>query len=423
MRIPDVTAALLTQNPRASRLVCAAACTLASVAAGAAAPPLTPAFRAPYIPAADGEILQEVPSAADPAVIDMRRLRTQLDATPQSLAAALQLAGAYIDYSRQIGDAHYAGYAEAVIAPWVSRTPPPAAALVTQATILQYRHQFPEARELLRAALKQDPRNPQAWLTLATLDMVQGSYAAAGKNCAHVAETAGFDLGLACTGNLRAYLGKARQSLVMLQQAAATADKGPAAYQAWLQGLIAETAERLGDWPLAETHYLAALKLLPQDNFLLVAYADFLLDRGRPKEVLTLLADRTQSDTAFLRLALAQADLRGEEAARYTWIMAARFEALALRGSDYFGREQARFALRLQHDPQRSLEMARRNWQVQRAPWDARVLLEAAEAADQPQAAVDVLDFLQQTNLEDPLILPLAQKLRAQLNSAAGARQ
>jgi Tfp pilus assembly protein PilF len=187
--------------------------------------------------------------------------------------------------------------------------------------------------------------------------------------------------------------------------------------------LIAETAERLGDWPLAETHYLAALKLLPQDNFLLVAYADFLLDRGRPREVLTLLAEHTQSDTAFLRLALAQADLRGAQAARYTWIMAARFEALALRGSDYFGREQARFALRLQHDPQRSLEMARRNWQVQRAPWDARVLLEAAAAANQPQAAVDVLDFLQETNLEDPIILPLAQKLRAQLNSAAGGRQ
>jgi len=385
-----------------------------------AQPALTPAFRAPYTPGADSDVLQEVPSGTDPAVIDMRRLRRQFDATPQDLAAALQLAGAYVDYSRQIGDAHYAGYAEAVIAPWVSRTPAPAAALVTQATILQYRHQFAEARELLQAALKRDSRNPQAWLTLATLDMVQGNYAAAGKNCAHAAETAGFELGLACTGNLRSYLGQARQSLTMLQQAAATADKSAAAYQAWLQGLIAESAERLGDWPLAETHYRAALKLLPQDNFLLVAYADFLLDRGRAKEVLALLAEHTQSDTAFLRLALAQAELRGADAARYTWIMAARFEALALRGSDYFGREQARFALQLQHDPQRSLEMAQRNWQLQRAPWDARVLLEAADAAHQPRAALDVLAFLQQTKLEDPIIEPLAQKLRAQLNSAAG---
>jgi tetratricopeptide (TPR) repeat protein len=379
--------------------------------------------REPYLPQSDDEVLQEVPSAADPAVISMRRLRALLQETPQSLPAALQLAGAYVDYGRQIGDAHYAGYAEAVIAPWMAQAAPPAGVLVWQATILQYRHQFPEARDLLHRAVKQDSRNAQAWLTLATLDMVQGDYRSAGKNCVRVAGSAGFDLGLACSANLRSYLGQARQSLALLQQAAVTAAEGPLAYQAWLQGLIAETAERLGDWPLAENHYLDALRLLPHDNFLRVAYADFLLDRGRPTEVLTLLADHAQSDAAFLRLALAQSALHSPDVSRYTWIMAARFEALTLRGSDYFGREQARFALQLQHDPQRALDMAQRNWQVQRAPWDARVLLEAAIAAAQPKAATDVLDFLRDTNLEDPIILSLARTLRAQLNSPVGADQ
>jgi len=89
---------------------------------------------------------------------------------------------------------------------------------------------------------------------------------------------------------------------------------------------------------------------------------------------------------------------------------AARFEALRQRGSDYFGREEARFALQLQHDPRTALDMARRNWQVQRAPWDARVLLEAAKAANQPRAATEALEFLQQTGLEDPIVDPLAQE-------------
>jgi Tfp pilus assembly protein PilF len=381
-----------------------------------------PPFKAPYTPSSDADTLQDVPSAADPAVIEMRRLRKALDAGPHSFPAALQLSAAYVDYGRQIGDAHYAGYAEAVIAPWVSQRAPPADALVTQATILQYRHQFPEARALLLAAVKSDPRNAQAWLTLATLDMVQGDYPAAGRNCAHVAENAGIDLGLACSGNMRSYLGQAHQSLAMLRQALSRALKSPAPYQAWLHGLMAETAERLGDWPLAESEYREALRWLPQDNFLLVAYADFLLDRGRPQEVLPLLADHTQSDTAFLRVALAQAALHSPDERRYNWIMAARFEALALRGSDYFGREQARFALQLQHDPQRALDLAQRNWQVQRAPWDARVLLEAALAAGQPQAAAPVLDFLRETQLEDPIILPLADKLR-QSKPRAGAVQ
>lgn len=373
-------------------------------------PPAAP-FRAPYIPLSDAEVLQEVPSTADPAVIVMRKLRLDLDASPQSLPAALRLADAYIDYSRQVGDAHYAGYAEAVIAPWLHATVQPAAALVTQATILQYRHQFSAARGLLGKAIGIDPRNVQAWLTLATLDMVQGDYPTAAKDCAQVTNNAGVELGLGCSGNLRSYIGQARQSLAILHQVESNS-AAPAAYQAWVQGLMAESAERLGDWPVAESHYRNALRLLPEDNFLLVAYADFLLDRGRPREVLPLLADHSQSDTAFLRLALAHQALHSEQAQRYTWIMAARFEALRLRGSDYFGREESRFALQLQHDPQTALEMALRNWEVQRAPWDARVVLEAALAAKQPQAAAPVLDFMQKTHLEDPVLEPMVRELR-----------
>jgi Tfp pilus assembly protein PilF len=378
-------------------------------------------FRAPYIPDHDGENLQDVPSMADPAVVAMRHLRGELAVAPHSLPAAIALAGAYTDYSRQIGDAHYAGYAEAVIAPWLAADHPPAGVLVAEATILQYRHQFNDARALLQRALAIDAGNAQAWLTLATLDMVQGDYAAAGKDCRQVTGSAGFAYGLACSGNLFAYVGRARQSLALLHQAESGGATAPSTFQAWVQGLLAESAERLGDWPLAETHYRNALKLLPQDNFLLVAYADFLLDRGRPQEVLPLLADHTQSDTAFLRLALAQSALESQDAQRYVWIMAARFEALKLRGSDYFGREEARFALQLEHDPQTALDLAQRNWQLQRAPWDARVLLEAALAAGQPQAAREVLEFVQKTNLEDPVIVPLAQRLRAQLNRLAAA--
>jgi tetratricopeptide (TPR) repeat protein len=381
------------------------------------------AFKAPVIPASDGEILQEVPSEADPAVARMWALRAKFEAAPRSLQGAIELARSYVDYSRQIGDAHYAGYAEAVVAPWIALPQPPATALVVQATIFQFRHQFGDARLLLERTFAADPRNAQAWLTLATLDMVQGNYQSAARDCAQVTNTAGLNFGLACTGNLRSYVGQAHQGLALLMRADASGASVPAAYQAWIQGLIAETAERLGDWPLAEARYRKALTLMPSDNFLLVAFADFLLDRGRSAEVIALLADHVQSDTAFLRIALAKAALHAADAPRYAWIMGARFEALRLRGSDYFGREQARFALELEHDPERALDLARRNWQLQRAPWDARVLLDAAQAARQPRAAQQVLEFLAQSRLEDPIIEPLAQELRSQARIPPGAGQ
>lgn len=406
--------------PRAlclSMLLCAGS---GSVALAVPQAPVSP--QAPYVPASDADALQEVPSARDPAVAAMHDLRRRFDAAPHELGAAVALAKAYIDYSRQVGDAHFAGYAEAVIAPWVMLERPPPAALLTQAVILQYRHEFPEARSLLHRTLKLEPRNPQALLTLATLDMVQGDYTAAAEGCAALMTSGGLSPGLACMGNLRACTGQAAQSLRLLQQAQALEQQSPAATQAWLHGLAAESAERLGNWTLAEAEYRAALRQLPQDNYLLVAYADFLLDRERPTEVLPLLADHLQSDTAFLRVVLAMARTHAPETARYTWMMAARFEALRLRGSEYFGREEARFALALQHDAMTSLSMATRNWEVQKAPWDARVVLEAALAAHQPQAAREVLRFVQSTHLEDPVIVPLAAQVSAGLEPAAVPR-
>jgi Tfp pilus assembly protein PilF len=308
-----------------------------------------------------------------------------------------------------------------VLAPWLTRPAPPAAVLVQYGTILQYRHQFAEARRELRRALDADPHNTQGWLTLATVDMVQGEYEVAGRDCAQVAANGAYILVVACTANLRSYIGQAQQSRNLLTQIDAEAQTLPAAFKAWLQGLLAETAERLGEWAQAESHYRKALTLTPEDNFLLIAYADFLLDRNRPAEVLTLLGSSNQSDTAFLRLALAKAALHSPELPLYTWIMGARFAALTQRGSDYFGREQVRFALYLQHDPQAALSMAERNWEVQRAPWDARVFLEAAQAARRPQAAAPALAFLRKTKLQDPIIEPLARQIEAELKSAAVA--
>ena len=68
---------------------------------------------------------------------------------------------------------------------------------------------------------------------------------------------------------------------------------------------MAEMAWRFGDNAAAERQFRAALALGIDDNFLLAAYADFLLENGRPTEVVALLGKWSRSDTLLLRLALA----------------------------------------------------------------------------------------------------------------------
>jgi len=359
-----------------------------------------------YVPASDAQVLQRVPPVSDPAVALMAALRVRMAADPGNVRLADELARAYVDFGRKVGDAHYAGYAEAVLAPWTSRADVPPAVLVTQATLLQYRHEFAKARALLQKALAKDPKLAQASLSLATLDIVQGDYASAASHCSEVSRHGGVTLGLACAGNLRLYTGQAAQGLALL---ARIAGEGGRAQASWIEGLLAEGAERLGRFDEAEAHHRKALMLAPGDNFLLVAYADFLLDRGRPEEVLPLLADYSDSDTAYLRLALAHAALRTPEALRYRWVMTARLAAYAQRGGDLFGREEARFLLELENDPTAALAAALRNFDNQREPADARIVLEAALAARRPEAAAGVVEFLARSKLEDPRIEALVR--------------
>jgi len=55
----------------------------------------------------------------------------------------------------------------------------------------------------------------------------------------------------------------------------------------------------------------------------------------------------------------------------------------------------------LRHQPQRALELARRNWEIQRTPLDARLFLAAALAASDAASARIVADWSASTGLED----------------------
>jgi hypothetical protein len=91
--------------------------------------------------------------------------------------------------------------------------------------------------------------------------------------------------------------------------------------------------------------------------------------------------------------------------------MAARFEASRLRGDRVHQREESRFVLAVGHDAARALRLAQDNWTVQREPADARVLLEAAQAAGARAAAQPALDWLAETGIAWPRLRALAAAL------------
>lgn len=369
----------------------------------------------PYVPASPGAVLQKVPSSTDPRVRAFETLRARLRAHPKNMKLALKLGRAYINYGRSTGDARFLGRGLAVIEPWLQQSPVPVPVAVVHATILQSRHFFAASQQELQSILKRDPGNVQAWLTLATVAMVQGDYKLANRSCVHLASVGGDFMGIACSASLRSLTGHAAQAYRLFSMIEHPGPKAPPAIKAWIQGLMADTAKRLGRAREADAHYREALQLTPGDNFLLADYADFLLDHSRAWNARNLVADYTQSDTSFMRLVFAEAALGSSRTQRDIQQMSARFAAMDQRHTHVYRREQARFVLYLKHDPPRALQLAEKNWTVQRAPKDMRVYLEAALAAGKPAAAEPVLKLLDKSHLQDPAVNRLARKVRTEL--------
>jgi hypothetical protein len=103
--------------------------------------------------------------------------------------------------------------------------------------------------------------------------------------------------------------------------------------------------------------------------------------------------------------------LASPKAAAHTQALADRFAAARQRQDTTHRAEEARFLLVLKRDTAQALEIAAANYQVQREPRDARILLEAAVAARDARAAQPVRDWLQSSGFEDAHLRRLAQSL------------
>ena len=132
--------------------------------------------------------------------------------------------------------------------------------------------------------------------------------------------------------------------------------------------------------------------------------------------MLTLLADGARADVLLLRLALAAKAAGTRDANRWRGALAARFDAARQRGDTSHRKEESRFVLAFKADAAdtaRALALAQQNFAEQREPADARILLEAALAARQPDAARPALDWMATHRVESVVLQGLAAQLKA----------
>ena len=373
----------------------------------------------PYIPDNDNQILERLPAAANSVNRELRALRSTLNAEPRQRELAVKLSQRYIELGKAEADPRYYGYAQGVLSPWWNNPEPPSDILLLRALILQNRHDFDSALLDLQTLLRREPANAQAWLTQAVILQVRARYDEAQRSCVPLME---LDTPLAastCLAGIGSLTGHAAESYDFLRDALKEAQDISADQRLWTLTVLAEMALRMGKIAEAGQFFTAALKVRPQDVYLLSAYADFLLDQQQPAAVMALLTDKTRIDGLLLRTALAQQQLGDPTLPAMIGQLTARFAASRMRGENLHQGDEARFTLMLLKQPQPALQLAQANWVLQREPKDARILLETAIAAGNPAAAQPVLELLKTTGMESILLRQLAAQLEN--NQATGS--
>lgn len=370
------------------------------------------AYADPYRPTDDTQVLQRLSfKSSDPVSRELNSLRTDIRRNPRNLESAVKLATRYIEQGRSEGDPRFLGQAQAVLSPWWNEPTPPLPALLLRATIRQNAHEFIDALTDLDKVLTVQPTNAQAWLTKAAILQVQAHYDDARRACQRLTRLAASHVLLGCLGDIAGVTGQSAKSRELLR--AVLSNPGLSGRERiWIATILAETAARTGAIREAEESFTDAFKVGVKDQYLIGAYADFLLDQHRYQDVMSLLQSETRADGLLLRLALAEQALKLPMFENHTAELAARFAAARERGTTVHVREEARFRLTLQHDAQRALPLAQANWNVQREPADARILLESALAAGNGSAAQPVLDWMKSTRVQDFHLQQLAKQIQ-----------
>jgi hypothetical protein len=368
------------------------------------------ASAAPHRPSDDATVLVTVPHAAASTQTTLRNAQNALAANPNDLNLALEVARAAIRDGRASADPRRYGQAQAALAPWWSIPDAPMSVRVLRAIIRQSLHDFAGAEADLDAILRLDPRNGQARLTRAFVRQTVGALADAKDDCRRLPSSLGPTAAAVCLLRVEALTGSAGTALERLDYIFKNDGRSEPLVRRWAQAVGADMAAMLGQTEAADRRFSEATAD-GGDIPTLVAFADHLLDTDRPAEVLTLLAGRSEADIVYLRLAIAGKRVDDARAPHWAALLADRFAAAKAGGVQLHLREEARFELEVRGNAATALPLALANWKVQKEPSDARLVLQAALAADDPAAAADVLAFIEKTGLADTRIKPLQDKI------------
>ncbi len=358
---------------------------------------------AEYLPEFDDEVIAMLSPTVVAIAANVRRSESQTPQNSQPSSLLREIVGAYT-LARQTNDARAYGYTLSLLEMWPGSIEAPPLVLIIEAATLQHSHEFDRALKKLDSVLQIAPNNLQAHLIALQIHLVRGEYPEVKKTCSSLVELRAPVLAINCQGQLLGLTGMGTEAIEMLLTGLEYRQLD-AAQALELHTTIATIAHRLELHEIAACHYSAALKLAPENSYLLVHFSDWLLEQGRYDDVIEFLRPTSQITENFeLKLRLYAALLTvGDSESTNSLLQEIHAEAQSMkaRGEDRPHKLLALYELQITGDSSASLTQALANWQQQKDPGDALLLARAAKASGDQRPLIDVRTWQRLHGLED----------------------
>lgn len=361
---------------------------------------VTAAHAIPYRPASPAQIVDTLPVGS---LTFQQRVPMQVG-RKLSLDDIMVQANVLIARAYSAGDPRDLGQAEALLAPY-AKVQTPELRLI-RANIYQASHRFEQARQQLQQILKQLPNQPDSLFMLASINLVQGQFTAARRQCNQLQDVSLLVLKMICGAQVDSMTGSLRASAETIGQLMQVNSGLTVEQQRWLYLIAADIALRHDDAALATQVFR---RMDTQSAPALTARADWLLAHQQWDKTRQLLSQSTDNDSLLLRLLISEQQLKDPKASAHAKLLAQRITIWQQRGEVAHQREQAQFAYVMGHFDQ-ALKLARLNWQKQRETADVVIYAHAALRAHSQPDINAIQYWMAQTGFEYP---QLAKALQA----------
>jgi hypothetical protein len=355
----------------------------------------------------DQEIVLVSPQKGGGTGSDLREAVARWREQPKDLTRALLYARVAFMAGMNEGDLRWFGAAKTALNPWWTEPTLPAEGFFMRALIKQGFHDFDGALLDLQRAVDRDQTRVEFLGWQMAIYLVKAEMGKAKQSCDLIRQRFGLTEGDACGAQLRYRTGDAANAIRMLDQLAAHRDfQGPNA-QDWLAFHRGEARRVNGDAAGAIRIWQSHLKSFPGRHVVRLALIELLNHEQRYQEAWQLNARVPRSDALLVQAIISSRALGDASAQTLAMEFRQRLAYQRQRGDALIERPHLVYLLQVDQQPEQALALALKNWETQREPADAILLLQAALGAAKPAAANTVLEWQKASGYQEPALKKL----------------